>query len=140
MPRVSVWFVRAALVHLIMGFTLGAVLLWHKAVPLDGPGWAMRPAHIEFLLVGWTAQLALGVALWIFPRRRLGSEPYGPPSWAWTGFALLNAGVWLVAVGPLLPEAAGQVLASCGRMLEIAAVAACARNLWGRVRPGLSQI
>jgi hypothetical protein len=33
MPRLSVWFVRAALVYLALGFTCGALLLAHKACP-----------------------------------------------------------------------------------------------------------
>ena len=140
MPRVSVWFVRAALGYLGAGFTLGALLLWDKALPLSGVSWSLRPAHVEFLLIGWTAQLALGVAVWIFPRRRLGSQPYGHLGFAWTGFALLNVGVWLVAIGPFCGEAMQAVLEGCGRLVEIGAVLACAGNLWGRVRPGLSQM
>lgn len=138
MPRVAVWFVRIALIHLALGFTLGAVLLWHKAWPLGAAAWLWRPAHAEFLLMGWTAQLVLGVALWIFPRRRLGSYPYGPEALAWLGFALLNAGVWLVALGSLAGGGAGEPLTLAGRLLEIAAVGVCALNLWSRVRPGLS--
>ena len=140
MPRVTVWFVRAALGYLVLGFTLGALLLWHKGMPLGGLAWSWRPAHIEFLLIGWTAQLALGVALWIFPRRRLGSQPYGSLGFAWTGFGSLNAGVWLVALSPWCGEEIGALLEVTGRLAEIGAVASCAGNLWGRVRPGLSQI
>lgn len=140
MPRVSIWFVRAALGYLVLGFTLGALLLWSKAMPVATAGWPWRPAHIEFLLIGWTAQLVLGVALWIFPRRRLASEPYGPQGLAWLGFVLLNTGVWFVAIGPFLGSAMGAGLAWGGRLIEIAAVGACAGNLWGRVRPGLSQM
>lgn len=138
MPRVSVWFVRAALVHLALGFTAGAVLLAGKGVPLV-PGIAprLRPAHMEFLLVGWTIQLVMGVAIWIFPRFRLSELAYGRMWAAWLAFVLLNAGVWLVALsGWLAPGAA-----LGGRLLEIAAAAAFVANLWGRVRPfGLSQI
>lgn len=140
MPRVSVWFVRAALGYLLAGFTLGSLWLWHKGTTLPGVGWSWRPAHVEFLLMGWTAQLALGVAIWIFPRRRLGSQPYGHLGLAWTGFALLNVGVWLVAISPFCVEGVGTMLEGCGRVVEIGAVVACAGNLWGRVRPGLSQL
>lgn len=131
MPRVAVWFVRAALLYLVLGFTLGAVLLVQKARPFGVAAWESRPAHVEFLLIGWTAQLVLGVAVWIFPRRRYASQPYGHEGLAWLGFALLNVGVWLVALSPFV---------ATGHLIEIAAVGACAANLWGRVRPGLSQM
>jgi hypothetical protein len=140
MPRVSIWFVRAALGYLAFGFTLGALLMWHKVTPLAAMSWSLRPAHVEFLLIGWTAQLALGVALWIFPRRRLASQPYGPLPLAWLAFALLNSGVWLVAISPFLAPETGAALEWSGRLVEIGAVVACAGNLWGRVRPGLSQM
>lgn len=140
MPRVSAWFVRVALVHLVLGFTLGAALLWNKGVPFAAWVGRLRPAHAEFLVIGWSVQLVLGVAIWIFPRLRLGSLPHGRLGLAWSGFVLLNAGVWMVAAGSLAGDEAAVALSLVGRLLEIAAVAACAANLWGRVRPGLSQM
>jgi hypothetical protein len=121
-----VWFIRAALAYLMVGFGIGGLLLVDKA-----SAWPLRPAHIECLLMGWTVQLVLGVALWIFPRFRLGSLPHGPLVLAWWSFALLNAGVWAVALG---------VAPAVGRALEAAAVVLCVANLWKRVRPGLSQM
>jgi hypothetical protein len=134
---VSVWFVRAALAYLVLGVTLGALLLWNVGLPFRDDLWRLGPAHVEFLLVGWTAQLTLGVALWIFPRLRLGSLPQGRVGLAWAGWGLLNAGIWLVATGRMT---GGAMLAASGRALELAAVLVCAANLWGRVRPGLSQM
>ena len=62
MPRLSVWMIRTALVHLLVGFTLGALLLANKGVPIHPMVWRLLPIHIELLLLGWTLQLALGVA------------------------------------------------------------------------------
>lgn len=141
MPRVSVWFVRASLAHLVFGVTVGAVLLADLGLGGPGAAWlgALRPAHIESLLFGWVVQLVMGVALWIFPRFGVPRAPRGHPFVAWTAFALLNAGVALVAVAPLLPHRDAPLLA--GRLTEIAAAAAFVVNLWGRVRPsGLSEM
>ena len=132
--------IRAALAHLVLGFTLGAVVLWSKGTGHDAAVWGWRAPHAEFLLIGWTAQLVLGVALWIFPRRRLGSLPYGRVELAWAGFVLINAGVALVALGANVTAPGGDWLGVAGRVLEAGAVVACAANLWGRVRPGLSQM
>lgn len=33
MPRLSTWFIRSALSHLVLGFTFGGLLLFHKGCP-----------------------------------------------------------------------------------------------------------
>lgn len=131
MPRVSAWFVRAALCHLVLGFVIGGLLLAGKGVPLAFDPWPLRPIHIELLLVGWMIQLVMGVAVWIFPRFVLRRAPQRSAVTAWLAFALLNAGVLLVSIG----------LLAAGRLMEIGAAASFAIHLWGRVSPaGLSGI
>lgn len=139
MPRVSQWLVRASLVYLALGFTLGAVLLFNKGIPLTPVLVRLLPAHIEFLLVGWVIQLVMGVATWIFPRFGVARLPYGSEAAAWLAFALVNAGVWLVGVGPLMAGRAGDVLPFIGRLVEAASAVVFAANIWARVRAsGLS--
>ena len=139
MPRVSRWFAQASLVYLALGFTLGAALLFNKGVPLTPVLVRLLPAHIEFLLVGWVIQLVMGVATWIFPRFGVRHSSYGSEAAARLTFALLNLGVWAVAVGPLLPECLGAVLLPAGRAMEAAAAVVFAANVWARVRAsGLS--
>ena len=133
MPRVSAWFVRASLCHLVGGFAIGALLLAAKGFPLGFDPWSLRPVHIEMLLVGWMIQLVMGVAVWIFPRFVLHRAPRRSAVTAWLAFALLNAGVLRVSLG-------GSLLAA-GRVTEIGAAASFVAHLWGRVSPaGLSDI
>lgn len=133
MPRVSVWFVRASLCHLVAGFALGALMLASKGVAVIPAGiWALRAVHIEMLLVGWMIQLVMGVAVWIFPRMGLRRAPQRSAATAWLAFALLNSGVLLASLGGTLFVA--------GRLLEVAAAASFVAHLWGRVTPGLSEI
>jgi len=135
-PRVSRWFVRAALGYLVLGFTAGAALLWNKGRPF-APGLArLLPVHVEFVLVGWTVQLVMGVATWIFPRFGVPRSAYGSAAAGWLAFALLNGGVWAAALG----GAAGRPrLALAGRAAEALAALVLARNIWPRVRAsGLS--
>ena len=68
MPRLSVWIIRTALLYLGIGFTFGALMLFNKGVPFDPMLWRLLRPHIEFVLLGWTMQLAMGVAFWIMPR------------------------------------------------------------------------
>ena len=130
MPRLSAWFVRAALVYFVLGFTFGGLLLANKGVPLHPLTWRLLPAHIEFLLLGWTVQLAFGVAFWILPRWNTKRGDMRP---AWGTLPLLNAGVWLVVLAGWLNWPAWSMV--MGRVLEAAAVAAFAWHAWPRVKP-----
>jgi hypothetical protein len=124
-PRVSVWLVRAALLHLAGGFVIGALLLAERGVPFAPELWALRALHVEMLLVGWTMQLVMGVAIWIFPRFALRQAPARSAVTAWLVLILLNGGVALVGAGALV----------AGRLLEVAAAASFAVHLWRRVTP-----
>jgi hypothetical protein len=129
MPPLSRLFLRSALAHLLLGMTVGALLLAHKGVPFWPELWRLLPGHVEFLLVGWTIQLALGVSFWILPR--FWQEPRrGNERGARLAFFLLNGGVWLVALSPLTGWA---VLTVAGRLAEAAAAVAYASHLWPRV-------
>lgn len=134
MPRLSVWYLRAALLYLLAGFTFGALLLANKGLPLHPSVWASLPAHIEFLLLGWMVQLAFGVAFWILPRFGRGPRR-GEVRLAWAAFVLLNVGVLAVALAGLLPQIGW--LAAAGRTAESLAVLAFALHAWPRVKaPG----
>lgn len=131
MPRLSVLMVRTALLHLALGFGLGALLLAHREVPVHPGIPRLRPLHVEFLLLGWTVQLAMGVAFWILPRFRTGPER-GREWPAWLAWLLLNAGVVATGVG----LATGPALAAAlGRGAEVLAAAAFAYHAWPRIKP-----
>lgn len=131
MPRLSCWFVRAALAYLAIGFTLGAFLLAEKGVNFDPMIWRFLPVHIELLLVGWLVQLALGVAFWILPRFPHGAAR-GNEALIWLSFALINLGIACVVAQTLL---AVQSLVLVGRAVEIGGVLAFIWGSWRRVRP-----
>ena len=131
MPRVSVWFIRTALAYLALGFTLGAIMLAHRGMPLLPPRLQLLPAHIEFLLVGWVVQLALGVAFWILPRFRAGRER-GREELAWLSYVLLNLGVLSSAVGPLVALPA--IIPLLGHLAQGLAAVCFALHAWPRVK------
>lgn len=131
MPRFSVWGIRLALLHFLLGITFGAILLVNKAIPLHPSLWALLPLHIDFLLMGWIVQLVFGVAYWIFPRFR-GEPKRGDPRLAWAALALLNLGVWLLAAASLAARPDWQLPA---RALQAAAALLLAASLWGRAKP-----
>jgi hypothetical protein len=129
MPRLSVYCLRMALIYLALGFTFGALMLWNKGLPISPFLWLLLPAHLEFLLLGWTLLLIFGVAFWILPRFHTARRREG---WVWAAFGLLNLGLWLVALSPFLPLAPMQI---AGRIAEAAAVMAFAFHAWPRIKP-----
>jgi len=129
--RPSVLMVRLALVHLVLGCTLGALMLAGKAVQPLAALAAWRPLHQEMLLVGWLLQLVFGVAYGILPR--LPGQPRDShPGRALACAALLNGGVVAAAAGVQLGMTG---LAVTGRVMELAAALLFATIAWGRVRP-----
>jgi heme/copper-type cytochrome/quinol oxidase subunit 1 len=95
MPRLSRWFVRSALIYLLIGFGIGGLILCAKAGYVDARVWVWLLPHADFLLVGWLIQLAMGVAYWILPRMR--ETGRGRVALAWIAYFLLNAGLCLGA-------------------------------------------
>jgi hypothetical protein len=126
----SVWSIRAALLYLIAGFTFGALMLTNKGLPISPLVWRLLPIHMEFLLVGWLVQLAMGVAYWILPRFR---QQRGNSQAALAAFVLLNVGIWLAALGGALAVPAWTALV--GRLAEVGAAVAFAVHAWPRVKP-----
>jgi heme/copper-type cytochrome/quinol oxidase subunit 1 len=129
MPRLSVWFVRASLIYLLLGFTFGALILAQKGISYYPPVWNLFPIHTEFLLIGWFVQLAMGVAFWILPRFSSG-PPRGNVKLIWISFMLLNLGILCGVLRLWIPPAA-----LIGRAAEAAAGIVFAIGLWRRVKP-----
>jgi hypothetical protein len=105
-------------------------MLWNKGVPFDPLVWRLLPAHIEFLLFGWLVQLGLGVAYWILPRFQ---TRRGNTTLAWLAWGLLNGGVWLVGLAPLV--AAPAVIGLSGHLAETGAALAFVAHAWPRIKP-----
>lgn len=127
MARISIWFVRAALVHFAFGATVGAWRLAAMGGALPTVPLALRPLHVESMLLGWVCQLAFGVALWILPF----SDHVSADRRLWAAWVLLNSGIAGV-VG--VQWGATPVLEVVGRSAEVAAGLLVLWVLWPRVR------
>lgn len=128
MPRPTVLFVRASLAHLVVGVTAGALMLIDKGCRWLPWSPLLLPTHLETLLVGWTLQLAFGVAFWILPRWR--GRQAGEHA-ARTTLFLLNGGVAVVALATIFGATPWAVVV--GRAAETAAVALFALHAWRRL-------
>ena len=140
MDPVSVRLVRASLLWLVAGFTLGALMLSDALVPGDWRLW-FAPTHGHILFVGWFLQFAVGVAYWLLPRKRTPERPFGyheRPAFA--AFALLNAGLLLrVLAEP--PDRVGNggdtvdIVLAVSAVLQLAAIIIVASQIWPRIVP-----
>ena len=60
------YFIRTALVHLLLAFMVGGLVLIDQGLALDPRIGALLPVFYHLLMVGWATQLICGVALWMF--------------------------------------------------------------------------
>jgi hypothetical protein len=130
MPRLSGWFIRASLLYLTAGFTFGALMLSNAGLAFNSHLDQLLPVHMEFLLMGWLIQLALGMAYWILPRNVEGS-PRGNATMAWLSLIFLNAGILLVSANTVFNAAWSALL---GRIWETASALVFLLAAWRRVR------
>jgi hypothetical protein len=132
MPRLSAWTIHASFVYLILGFTIGGLMLANKGIPFNARMWSLLPAHIEFLFVGWTVQIVFGVAFWILPR--FSREPRrGNESIAWFAIVLLNLGIWLAGIAPIFSISAWFMI--LGIIAQVVGAIAFALYAWPRIKP-----
>jgi len=132
MPPFSRLSLRLSLLYLMLGFTLGALMLINKGFHLDAAYWRLLPVHIQFLFIGWIVQMVIGVAFWILPRfwnnRRRGNVKA-----AYLALAMLNAGIWLSVTAALFESQ--PALSTSATILELAGAALFAAVIWFRIVP-----
>jgi heme/copper-type cytochrome/quinol oxidase subunit 1 len=130
MPRLSVWMLRTALLALLAGTALGALLLATEP-RYDSVRGALRETHLTLLLFGWLVQFVLGVAYWMLPRYTRAPDR-GPPWAGWAAYGAFIGGLGLASFGALLTV---DGLAPAGRLLLAGATFAFILLLWGRAKP-----
>jgi heme/copper-type cytochrome/quinol oxidase subunit 1 len=132
MPKLSVWLLRAALIHMGIGFFFGAMILQHKGIPIYDLAWKLLNPHIELMVFGWTMQFVMGVAFFALPRFSGRESRYGATYLGWWSFVLLNIGVTVTAAARWF-GIGGYAL--CGRVLVTLGVLLYVMMMWSRVKP-----
>ena len=92
MPAQSRWMIRCSLLYLLVGFSIGAIMLISKAYPAYSQVWMLLSVHIEMLIFGFIIQFTMGTAYWILPRY-LKTGDRGNRFSAWGMVILFNFGV-----------------------------------------------
>ncbi len=112
MPTITRYFIKAAMVHFVIGLLMGFLITARSLLNLPTSILILNPTYLHLLVVGWITQLIFGVAYWMFPKYSK-EKPRGDERVGWAIFALLNGGLLLRVVGEPL---------SIGALLPIAAV------------------
>lgn len=131
MPKLSVWLVRASLVHMGIGFLFGSMILHHKGIPIYPWVWKLLTPHIELMIFGWTVQFAMGIGYWILPRFS-GVYRYGNSALGWWSLALVNLGIVMTSVALWFGL---DLLALAGRISTLVAICFYVILMWPRIKP-----
>lgn len=132
MPKLSVWLVRASLIHMGVGFLFGSLILHHKGIPIFTWTWRLLNPHIELMIFGWTMQFIMGIAFFILPRFSDRPNRYGAEYLGWWSFFCMNSGIILTAISYWF---GWQYMAIMGRGLVLLAVITFIVMSWSRVKP-----
>ena len=137
MPPLTRWYIKTALVYLVLalfsGLLMAAQSLWHISFPWAGS----LQVYIHLLVLGWVTELIFGVVYWMFPKYTR-EKPRGSEALGWASYVLLNAGLVLRVIGePLLgqnPALLWGWLLVFSAGLQWLGGLAFVGNTWGRVK------
>lgn len=137
MPTLTRWYLKTALLYLILALGLGMVLAARGVWPLPSFLNTLTPVYLHLFVVGWLTQLIFGMAFWMFPKASA-TRPRGDERLAWATYALLNIGLGLRAVSEgfatLEPQTLWGWWLALGAGLQWAAGLLFIYSIWPRVK------
>lgn len=136
MPPLTRWFVRSALLWLLLALAGGILLTNGVAARVPGTGVVLPyPTYLHLVTVGWLTNLVFGVAFWLFPRYTA-EKPRGSDALGWMSFAGLNLGLLFRVIGEpaQLAGAGGRALLLLSAGLQLLGGWAFVLNTWPRVK------
>lgn len=102
MSKITVWFIKSAMVY----FTLAIILGLHMAV--SGAQYPYMPIHAHFNLLGWMSMMIYGVGYHILPR--FSGKPLYSERLAEWQFYLANTGLVGMALGWIIRSLNGDTI------------------------------
>ncbi len=133
MPTLTRWFLKAALVYLLLALIAGIAL----ALPLASQFAGFFPAYFHMLTFGWLTQLIFGVAFWMFPKFSV-AKPRGSGQLGWLTFIFLNTGLLLRIIAEPLQASSPSTLTGwalvASAILQWLAGVSFIVNTWNRIK------
>ena len=137
MPPLTRYFIKTALVYLVVALLAGLLVLAQPVLDLPSEVAALTPVYFHMLMVGWVTQLIFGMLFWMLPKYAR-ERPRGDEHLAWAAYVLLNVGLLLRVVGePLVtlrPEWGLGWLLATSAVLQLLGGWAFIGNAWPRVK------
>ncbi|HBO83912.1 MAG: hypothetical protein A2073_08560 [Deltaproteobacteria bacterium GWC2_42_11] len=99
MSKITVWFIKCAMVYFLISIFLGL----HMAI--SGQVYPYMPIHAHFNLLGWISMMIYGVAYHILPR--FSGRPLYSEKLAEMQFWLANTGLIGMALGWMARQSTG---------------------------------
>jgi hypothetical protein len=136
-PPLTRWFIKSALVYLVVSLLIGVALAAQGTIALPAAVGALMPVYVHLFMVGWVTQIIFGVAYWMFPRVSTDGA-HGSERLALVTYVTLNVGLIARAIGePMLalhPAPAWTVLLIVSAVLQWLGALAFAATTWRRVK------
>lgn len=133
MPPLTRWFLKAALVYLVLALLTGIFLATPGTVSIPG----LFPVYFHTLTFGWLTQLIFGIAFWMFPKYSI-AKPRGHEWLGWATFILLNTGLIARIIFEPLHSGAPSIFTSwtlvAAALAQWLAGVTFVVNTWPRVR------
>ena len=137
MPPLTRWFIKSAMISLILALLVRATMAALPMWGLRGGVAALAPVFTHLFLWGWVTQLIFGVAYWMFPKYSRESPRGHEGLWLAT-FWSFNVGLVFRVIGEplhlLRPEALWAWLTMGAAVLQWLAGLAFVANTWSRVK------
>lgn len=131
------YFIRTALIYLMVSFLLAALILANQGLGFAPRIATLLPVFYHLLMVGWITQLICGVALWMFPPLSR-ERPRGDERLGWITYGALNAGLLLRVIGEPLqswfPQPAFAWMLAISALLQVVAIWSFVLAIWPRVK------
>lgn len=72
------WFIKTAIVFLIVGLLTGLFMMAFRYLFKYGYPYTLITAHTHIILIGFVMMMIMGVAIWFFPRPEKDDKKYNP--------------------------------------------------------------
>lgn len=133
MPTLTRWFLKAAILYLLLALIAGIAL----ALPVASQFAGAFPAYFHMLTFGWLTQLIFGVAFWMFPKFSV-AKPRGSGQLGWLTFIFLNTGLLLRIIAEPLQASSPSTLTGwalvASAILQWLAGVSFIVNTWNRIK------
>lgn len=137
MPPLTRWFIKTALVYLVLSLILSVLVVAGPVLPMLHSFSGFSSLYLHLLMIGWITQLIFGVAYWMFPIFSR-DEPRRSTTLGWLSYVSLNAGLILrlsVDVTPVFSTLyIPSWIAGLAATFLFAAAVTFVANTWHRVK------